>query len=60
MPQPRKTQDVGYYMDYNWDNPWNSIQFNEDMTNYTGLPANDKLGFIVDVKAVKFVSSTQV
>ena len=50
---PIKTQDVYYFTDFNWDSPWNSISFPEDMVNYTNLPGNYQLGFIIDVKAVK-------
>eukprot|EP00347_Sterkiella_histriomuscorum_P021982 403332092 len=49
----KRTQDVAFFVDYNFDGPWNSLQFNEEIMNYVGLSPNRKLGFIIDVKAVK-------
>lgn len=49
----KRTQDVAFFVDYNFEGPWNSLQYNEEIMNYVGLSPNRKLGFIIDVKAVK-------
>lgn len=56
----RQTPDVFFFTDFNWESPWNSIQYLEEMLNYTNLPANEKLGFVIDVKAVKMASASSV
>lgn len=48
---------MAFFTDYNWEGPWNSLQFNEEMINYMGLAASNKLGFIIDVKALKIVGN---
>jgi hypothetical protein len=32
------------------------LQFNEEIINYTGLAANPRLGFVIDIKAIKAVA----
>jgi hypothetical protein len=50
---PRKTPDVYFFSEFNGESPWNSVQFTDELVNYTGLPANETLAFIIDVKALK-------
>lgn len=56
--QPRRTQDVAFFTYYNPDNPWNSLQFNEEAINYAGLAPSLRLGFVLDVKALKITGSS--
>ena len=44
---------MAFFIDYDWEGPWNTLQFREDFLNYTGLTGNLKLGFILEVKGVK-------
>ena len=42
--------DVHVFKDQDFkESPWNSIQFNEEM-NYVGLPGQDKVGMVFEVK----------
>jgi hypothetical protein len=50
---PKKTPDVFFFLDFNWDSPWNTVQYNDELLNYTNLPANEKLGIVIDVKGFK-------
>mmetsp|Transcript_16768 Transcript_16768/g.11979 ORF Transcript_16768/g.11979 Transcript_16768/m.11979 type:complete len:134 (-) Transcript_16768:310-711(-) len=57
---PRKTPDVFVFTDFNWDSPWNSLIFEEDLVNYTGLPANETLAYLIDVKGVKITNNGEL
>lgn len=46
--------DVHMFLDYDVQSPWSSIQFLEDMLEYSNLPVTERIGFLVDVKGVKF------
>ena len=54
---PRMSNDVAFFTDYNWDGPWNSLLFHEDLLNYVGLAPNIKLGFVNDLKALKITGN---
>lgn len=42
------------------DTHWSSLQFNDEIKNFSGLPMAYKLGFALDVKAIQYVSATEV
>jgi len=50
--------DVHIFKDQNFESPWNSVQFTEEM-NYVGLPGQDKVGIIFEVKAYNPASRGQ-
>lgn len=53
----RISNDVAFFTDFNWDGPWNSLLFHEDLLNYVGLAPNIKLGFVLDVKGLKITGN---
>lgn len=38
---------------------WSSLQYLDDIKNFTGLPMASKLGFVIDVKALQYISATK-
>ena len=53
---PRMSNDVAFFTDYNWDGPWNSLLFHEDLLNYVGLAPNIKLGFVIELQHLLLLS----
>jgi hypothetical protein len=48
--EPKMGPDVHVYKDYDLKSKWNSLAFTEEM-NFIGLPPNDKVGIVFEVKA---------
>jgi len=57
---PRAGNDVHIFVDYDPQSTIHSMQFVEEMLEYNGLPASEKLGFVIDVKAVRVNQKNQM
>jgi hypothetical protein len=60
LTPPKLTPDVTIFSQYSMDTHWSSLQFNDEIKNFSGLPMAYKLGFALDVKAIQYVSATEV
>ena len=57
---PRSGPDVHMFVDFDTNSPYTSIQYIEEMLEFTNLPASERIGFVIDVKAIRTDSDNYV